>query len=217
MDADSTARRHGHDEILSLFQSGRADILIGTQMIAKGHHFPNVTLVGVLAADMSLHQPDFRAAERTFQLLAQVSGRAGRGAIPGEVFIQTYTPDHPAVIHSRKADFEAFADGELAEREQWGYPPFCHLVLLSFFGESEAAVAETASRYETALRKQKAGEVSPAVPAPLMRAKGNYRYQIILRNNSVQQVLTALRTVMKTYPPGAAVGMIADVDALGLS
>ena len=217
MDADSTARRHGHDEILSLFQSGRADILIGTQMIAKGHHFPNVTLVGVLAADMSLHQPDFRAAERTFQLLAQVSGRSGRGEIPGEVFIQTYTPDHPAVIHSRTADFERFAEVELAEREQWGYPPFCHLVLLSFFGESEATVSETAARYETALRKQKAGEISPAVPAPLTRAKGNYRYQIIVRNNSVQQILNALRAVMKTYPPGTAVGMIADVDALGLS
>ncbi|MCL1887346.1 MAG: primosomal protein N', partial [Kiritimatiellaeota bacterium] len=140
MDADVTARQRSHDELFTLFRSGRADILIGTQMVAKGHDFPNVTLVGVLAADTTLNQPDFRAAERTFQLLAQVAGRAGRGDAPGRVILQTYTPRHPAVTFAQAHDYPGFAEQELASRGRM-FPPFMRLVCLTFKGLNDEKVA----------------------------------------------------------------------------
>jgi len=216
MDADATSRRHSHDDLLAVFQSGRADILIGTQMIAKGHHFPNVTLVGVLAADMSLHQPDFRAAERTFQLLAQVSGRAGRGDVPGEVYVQTYTPEHPAVQCSRKADFDTFAVDELKERRACGYPPYGHLVCLAFRGATESAVLALAQAYAAALTAAACGEISEAVPAPLARAKGEFRYQILMRGVAVKPMVTAVRMAIKKHPPTKEVAIAVDVDALSM-
>ncbi|MEI7899714.1 MAG: primosomal protein N', partial [bacterium] len=176
MDADVTARKHSHDELLTIFKSGRADILIGTQMIAKGLDFPNVTLVGILSADMSLHMPDFRAAERTYQLLAQVSGRAGRAELPGEVYVQTYSPEHPAVCAAAADEgFEPFARQELGERKAGGYPPYTHLVCLTFKGEAEEKVRFSAETYAKEL--QQAGSqvrISEACPAPLAGAKGLY-------------------------------------------
>ena len=118
MDVDTTKKKGAHERILSSFGAGEADILLGTQMIAKGLHFPNVTLVGVIFADMSLHMPDFRAAERTFQLLTQVAGRAGRGDVVGGVIVQTYTPFHPAIQAARRLDFEGFYDQEIEFRKE---------------------------------------------------------------------------------------------------
>ncbi|MDD4017873.1 MAG: primosomal protein N' [Kiritimatiellae bacterium] len=220
MDADVTARKHSHDELLSIFKSGRADILIGTQMIAKGLDFPNVTLVGVLSADMSLHMPDFRAAERTYQLLAQVSGRAGRADLPGEVFVQTYSPEHPAVrAAASNQGFGPFAALELAERKKGGYPPYSHLVCLTFRGESEEKVRFCSETYARELAQATARTgvcVSDSCPAPLAKAKGRYRYQILLRAPTTRAMTLPLRGAMskKTLPPGVTLAV--DVDALNI-
>ena len=219
MDADVTTRKQSHDELLSIFKSGRADILIGTQMIAKGLDFPNVTLVGVLAADTSLHIPDFRASERTYQLLAQVSGRAGRAELPGEVFIQTYTPDHPAVQASASDEgFEPFAEQELHERLEGGYPPYSHLVCLTLRSESEERVRFFSERLAAALREMKVNGlvISEACPAPLAKAKGFFRYQILLRAPTAKRITTALAELFKTrfLPPD--IKLAVDVDAIDI-
>ena len=220
MDADVTTRKHSHDELLSVFKSGRAEILIGTQMIAKGLDFPNVTLVGVLSADTSLHMPDFRAAERTYQLLAQVSGRAGRAELPGEVFVQTYSPDHPAVLAAASDDgFEPFAAKELAERKEGGYPPYTRLVCITFKGESEEKVRFSAETYARDLMTATEGtpvQVSEACPAPLAKAKKLYRYQILLRAPSVRAMTRPLRALLAKKPLPAGVAAAIDVDALSL-
>jgi primosomal protein N' (replication factor Y) (superfamily II helicase) len=218
MDADATARRHSHDEILGEFRAGRTDILIGTQMIAKGLDFPNVTLVGVLLADASLHMPDFRAGERTFQLLAQVSGRAGRGEVPGEVIVQTYSPEHPAVAAARDAAFERFATTELSDRHAAGFPPYAHLVCLTFKGADEAKVAFVAQAFAKALASRAGSGVvcAEALPSPLARAKGDYRYQVLLRASSVRAITTPLRTVVRDLQPPADVVLTVDVDALSI-
>lgn len=220
MDADVTARKHSHDELLSIFKSGRAHILIGTQMIAKGLDFPNVTLVGVLSADTSLHMPDFRAAERTYQLLAQVSGRAGRAELPGEVFVQTYTPDHPAVCAAASDEgFEPFAARELEERREGGYPPYTHLVCLTLKGASEEKVRFTAEAYARDLARlapPPAVLVSDACPAPLAKAKNLYRYQILLRAPAARAMTRPLLRLLAQTPPPADVSLAIDVDALNI-
>ena len=123
MDMDTTKEKDGHEKILSAFADGEADILIGTQMIVKGHDFPNVTLVGILAADLSLYADDYRASERTFQLLTQAAGRAGRAEVPGEVVIQTYDPDHYCIRTAAAQDYERFYEEEIGYRMVAGYPP----------------------------------------------------------------------------------------------
>ena len=223
MDADVTSRRHSHDEILGRFKSGHADILVGTQMIAKGLDFPNVTLVGVLSADMSLHIPDFRAGERTYQLLAQVSGRAGRDELPGEVFVQTFMPQHPAVEAASRGTFDALAVQELTERQLGGYPPYTHLVCLGFKGESEEKVKYTAEAFVRELTAMVTSAqnpeyvVSEAYPAPLAKAKGLYRYQVILRAMTARLMTRPLRALLqrRLTPPGVTLAI--DVDAINLS
>ena len=220
MDADVTARKHSHDELLATFKSGRADILVGTQMIAKGLDFPNVTLVGVLAADASLHMPDFRASERTYQLLAQVSGRAGRAELPGEVFVQTYSPEHFAVqAAASDAGFASFAKQELAERKEGDYPPYTHLVCLTFTGDTESKVRFTSETFAREYLRAAEGtsvSVSEACPAPLAKAKGNYRFQILLRAPTVRAMTRSLRTLLARKPVPADVSLSIDVDALSI-
>ena len=220
MDADVTARKNSHDELLAVFKSGRADILIGTQMIAKGLDFPNVTLVGVLAADASLHMPDFRAAERTYQLLAQVSGRAGRAELPGEVFVQTFSPDHPAVRAAASDEgFAPFAAAELAERRSGGYPPYTHLVCVTCKGPDEAKVRFVAESVERGLRRALAGTnvlLSEACPAPLAKAKDHYRYQLLLRAPTARAITRPLRALLAGTRLAPDVALAIDVDALSL-
>ena len=157
MDADATRGREGHGEVLSAFADGKAQILIGTQMIVKGHDFPLVTLVGVLLADMSLYAGDYRSGERTFQLLTQAAGRAGRGEREGEVVIQTYTPDHYAVIHAARQDYDGFYRDEIAFRQMLGYPPVRHLLGIMLSGEDERQL-DTASEYLKMFAERVAGE-----------------------------------------------------------
>jgi primosomal protein N' (replication factor Y) len=220
MDADVTARKNSHDELLAVFKSGRADILIGTQMIAKGLDFPNVTLVGVLAADASLHMPDFRAAERTYQLLAQVSGRAGRAELPGEVYVQTFSPDHPAVRAAASDEgFAPFAAAELAERRSGGYPPYTHLVCVTCKGPDEAKVRFVVESVERGLRRALAGTnvlLSEACPAPLANAKAHYRYQLLLRAPTARAATRPLRALLAKTRLAPDVALAIDVDALSL-
>jgi len=157
MDADVMKRKEDYRQVLGDFRTGKIDILIGTQMIAKGLHFPNVTLVGIIFADMALHQPDFRAGERTFQLLTQVSGRAGRGDVEGEVFVQAFTPFHPAIQYARRHDFVGFYEQEIEFREQLKYPPVARVALLTLKGRNEEKVRFSAEHVRKELDKLKLG------------------------------------------------------------
>lgn len=218
MDADSTSRKYSHDDILADFRTGKTQILIGTQMIAKGLHFPNVTLVGIVMADSSLHIPDFRAGERTFQLLAQVSGRTGRGAIPGEVYVQTYTPDHQAVQMARTENFEGFAEYELGVREKMWYPPYSHLSCLTFTGPDENAVGALAGDIAAAIRLRTGAAVKVSEPCPALIAKVNnlYRYQVVIRSDSIAKLIPALNAAQKTCPAPDTIKVSVDIDALSM-
>jgi primosomal protein N' (replication factor Y) len=153
MDADTMKRKEDYRKTLGDFRSGKTDILVGTQMIAKGLHFPNVTLVGIIYADLALHQPDFRAGERTFQLLTQVAGRAGRGDVEGEVFVQAFAPFHPAIQYARRHDFTGFYDQEIEFREQLKYPPLSRVALLTLKGRNEEKVKFSAEHLKRELEK----------------------------------------------------------------
>ncbi|NCD34713.1 MAG: primosomal protein N' [Spartobacteria bacterium] len=216
MDSDVTSRKEAYERILGAFRSGKIDILIGTQMIAKGHHFPNVTLVGVINADTALNLPDFRAGERTFQLLTQVAGRAGRGEVPGEVMIQTFTPCHPVIQSVRRLDYIAYADEELAARQEFGYPPYRRMICLTFRGPDEAAVGELAFLVERRLRElfSPNQRISPAAPAPIARIKAAYRYQIILIVQSIRPASKRIRYVLDRLELPEGYHVVVDIDAL---
>jgi len=219
MDRDTTSQKHGHHRILQRFRDG-ADVLLGTQMIAKGLDFSRVTLVGVVDADVGLLFPDFRAEERTFQLLTQVAGRAGRADIPGEVILQTRNPDHPAIRYATAHDYEGFAEEALAERRQFGYPPFGHVATVEFRGPEEARVERLAVNWTETLRTH-AGPVEVLGPEPafIQRVKKQYRYRTLLKARGqgakpLQQALRRTKEAHGSPPNGYHVAI--DVDALGL-
>ena len=216
MDADSTSRKHSHDDILSRFRAREADILIGTQMIAKGLDFPNVTLVGVLNADASLNMPDFRAAERTFQLIAQVSGRAGRAEKPGEVFIQTFNPDEPVIRLAADAQFCKFADAELAERKEAGLPPYMKFATALFRAKDAQLAQRWADLYSKSLAKYPGLTVSEAVPPALERAEGWFRYQVQIRAESSKLIAAAWRWIAGARPAPKELRISLDIDAVNV-
>ena len=218
MDSDTTGGKDAHAQILGKFRRGDVDILIGTQMIAKGLDFPNVTLVGVIFADLSLQMPDFRAAERTFQLLTQVAGRSGRGDVPGEVFIQTYAPFHPAVQSARTADFETFFDQEIEFRRELRYPPFTRLTAVLFKGKDEAAVDACSKDFAAKLKTKLPPSVrlSGPAPAPLAKAKNYFRAQLLLFAATSKDAGPILRAFLKAYKAPKDVSIHASVDALSL-
>jgi primosomal protein N' (replication factor Y) len=219
MDRDTTSSKHASGKILRSWRKGEADILIGTQMVAKGHHVPNVTLVGVVLADISLNLPDFRAAERTFQLMLQVAGRAGRGENPGRVIIQTYQPSHPSIHCAAEQDYPAFAKQELSARRDAGYPPFRHLVLFRVSGPREQEI-ESAAR----LLAQLTSKISPQkgdirflgpAPAPLAKLKGRYRWHLLLKGSSrsvLNQVSRHLLSLASDRIASSRVRLTVDVD-----
>ena len=211
LDRDS-ARRRGAAAVIEDFQSGRAACLIGTQMVAKGHDFPNVTAVGVLSADTLLHFPDFRSAEKTFQLLAQVAGRAGRGDAPGTVHVQTFHPGHPAITLAARHDAEGFERQELAFRRTFFYPPFSEMASILVSSPRRERAEAAASEIGAAL-KSSGGElrISGPAPAPLERLQGRWRFQILLRAGDRRAVLAALERAVPDRPP-AGVQIAVDVD-----
>lgn len=182
-DRDTLIRRESHEALWRAFSAHEADVLVGTQMIAKGMDWPEVTVVGILAADLSLNFPDFRAGERTFELLVQASGRAGRGERPGTVVIQTYNPDHYAIRHAVHADYERFYQEEIEARRQAGYPPFVDLWLLEARASKDAEAGRAAALAAEELRRELGDRVvvlGPA-PAPIARLKTEYRYHLLIK------------------------------------
>lgn len=218
VDADTMQRKNQLRDTLKAFRSQKLDILIGTQMIAKGLDFPNVTLVGVLNADLALHMPDFRAAERTFQLLTQVAGRAGRGERKGEVFIQTFTPHSPAVQFARHADFDGFAGQELEQRRLFHYPPYWHVVLIGCRAKqenyAEFALQTLANRLRQSLPE--GVEFGEPCPCPLAKAHGQFRFQLLLKTSRVRPLVAHLQRTLQgmTWPEDTFVTW--DVDAMSL-
>jgi len=204
MDVDTTGWKGAHDDLVERFRHGEADVLLGTQMVAKGLDFPEVTLVGVISADTGMHMPDFRAAERTFQLLTQVAGRSGRGQTAGEVVIQTLLPDDEALRSASRQDYASFSQRELEERRQSGFPPFGRLMVIRWRGTDENEVTQAAQQGAAALRRgldEHALLLGPG-PAPLARLRGHFRWQALLRGKSVrhlhQLVASALPTMRET-------------------
>ncbi len=197
MDADTTKKKESYEKILAAFAGGEADILIGTQMIVKGHDFPNVTLVGVLAADMSLSVGDYRAAERTFQLLVQAAGRAGRGALKGEVVIQTYQPENAAIVHAAAQDYRGFYEEEILYRELLRYPPVCNMMAVQIFAEEEESgaalakrLAERAARFrdESAQADNRLCVIGPA-PAAVGRVNDIFRFVFYVKYENYDKLI----------------------------
>ncbi len=218
MDADVMQRKEAFRETLSAFKAGKIDILVGTQMIAKGLHFPNVTLVGIINADLGLHMPDFRAGERTFQLLTQVAGRAGRGDVEGEVFVQSYTPFSPAIQFSRHHDFTGFWEQEIEFRKQWEYPPFTHLILIQVRSVHQARAEFSIQTLARRLGENLPPEVvlSEPAPAPLEKSHGQFRFHLMLRTKAILRLSRYVRGVLDkmTFPEDVIVTV--DVDAYHL-
>lgn len=215
MDADSMARKGAYRETLDRFRAAKIDILVGTQMIAKGLHFPNVTLVGIVNADVGLHMADFRAGERTFQLLTQVAGRAGRGDAEGEVLVQTFTPAHPAIQHARHHDFVGYWEYESEFRKAFQHPPFLRFVLVTFRGPSMEKVGFCA---ETLARKLKKSDllIGDSAPAPLAKVKDDFRFHVTIRGTSAMRISRLLRDELARLTLPHDVRVAVDVDAIHL-
>jgi len=222
MDRDTTSKRGSHERILSAFSTGEIDFLLGTQMIAKGLDFPNVTVVGVINADISLHVPDFRATETTFQLITQVAGRSGRAEKPGKVIVQSFTPEHPAVTCAVNGQWRDFAREELKLRRELCYPPYTHIINIIFKGKKEKEVVVAAddfgNRLKTVFKKFAkqgicSGILGPA-PAPLSLAYGYYRWQLILKVYSVGETLKKIIAPTLKSNRYKGVQIIVDVDPI---
>jgi primosomal protein N' (replication factor Y) len=217
MDTDTMQAHGSHERALSAFRSGKVQILLGTQMIAKGLDFPNVTLVGVINADTALHLPDFRAAERTFHLVTQVAGRTGRGPKGGRVLVQTFSPDHPAIVAAVRHDYAGFAAGELPMRKMLRYPPFASMVRLVIRGPVEAVVSEVSGyivqRLGKAFGEQNvdARILGPA-PCPFARLRGHYRFQIQVQGLDGEPLRAAVRQATDGLEAPEDVQWIVDVD-----
>lgn len=221
MDSDSMRAPDSHDATLSAFGRGEVDLLLGTQMIAKGLDFPNVTLVGVVDADTMLHQPDFRAAERTYQLVSQVAGRTGRGDKGGRVLVQTMSPDDPVLQFAAAHDFRGFIKAELAARRDMGYPPYASLARILLRGVNDHHVEQAARDVtellrETAKRENLAVSVLGPAPAPLLRLKANYRYHLRLSADSPELLLKLWRTAEEHVKLSDDVELTVDVDPIDM-
>jgi primosomal protein N' (replication factor Y) len=221
MDADSMRGRGSHERALAAFRDGGTRILLGTQMIAKGLDFPNVTLVGVIHADTALHLPDFRAAERTFQIVTQVAGRTGRGPQGGRVLVQTFSPDAAAIVAAVRHDLRAFAAKELPHREELGYPPFAAMIRLVVAGRSSDAARALADEIAQRLH-DRAADTSSAMrilgpaPAPMARLRGSFRFQIQLQSARAELLREAVRAATAGLKAPEGAGWIIDVDPLDM-
>jgi len=221
MDTDTMRGPGSHERALTAFRNGDVRILLGTQMIAKGLDFPNVTLVGVINADIALHLPDFRAAERTFHLLVQVAGRTGRGPKGGRVVVQTFNPDHAAIKAAVRHDYQTFAAQELPHREMLAYPPFASMLRLVIRGEKETATREFADalgeQLSAALKRHEAeARVLGPAPAPIAKLRGRYRFQLQVQSRHGDRLRAAAAEVAAEIKTPAEVQWIVDVDPLDM-
>jgi len=218
MDSDSMATRDAYEDVLGRFDAGAIDILVGTQMIAKGLDFPNVRLVGIVSADTALALPDFRAAERTFSLLAQVAGRAGRGDEDGRVVVQTTMPTHPAIVLAAEQDYVKFARAALEDRAQFGYPPYRRLLRVVVRGRDGAAVATRAGLLQKRIVGAASGAteiLGPAIP-PIARVQGLHRQQVIVKAPDHREVARVLAVLRAAPRPRAGLEEAWDVDPVGV-
>ena len=204
MDIDTVSKKNSHEQILEKFKNENIDILIGTQMVVKGHHFPNVTLVGVIAADGSLNIDDFRANERTFQILTQVAGRAGRGEDKGRVIIQTYNPDNFSIECAKKQDYDLFYNTEISLRKQLKYPPFCDIILIGFTSVIEQEVANVASKIHEYLKNRVLREnigiiLYKALPSPIDKIKNKYRWRILIKCKFGEEITDLIYDVLEEF------------------
>jgi primosomal protein N' (replication factor Y) len=218
MDSDTTSSRQAHSRYYKQFRERSATILIGTQMIAKGFDFPDVTLVGVVAADTALNLPDFRAPERTFQLLTQVAGRTARGERGGRVIVQTYHPGHYSILAAAEHDYHTFYEAEIENRRQLEYPPFSDLIRLLFSGSDEKKVFEAASWMTSLLEPVVEGaEILGPAPASLYRIKEMFRVQTVIKGKALTRISPGLKKVIREYhsvKPAWPVRMTVDFNPL---
>jgi primosomal protein N' (replication factor Y) len=219
IDADAMRRKHALRDTLNAFKSRKIDILIGTQMIAKGLHFPNVTLVGILNADLSLHVPDFRAGERTFQLITQVAGRAGRGDLAGEVIVQTFTPHSPSIQYARRHDFDGFAEQEMEFRRQFAFPPFGHCAVLTARSNHERRAEFTLQTLHLRLQENLPPgiQLGDPLPSPLVRAHGQFRFQVMLRAPHARPLTRHVQSVLARTSLPEDVTVVFDMDAFSFT
>jgi primosomal protein N' (replication factor Y) len=201
MDVDTTRKKGAHETLLRRFSEGKADILLGTQMIAKGLDFPNITLVGVLSADTMLHLPDFRSSEKTFQLLTQVSGRAGRHELQGEVVVQTYTPEHYSIQLAGQQNFERFYQREMIVRKMGGYPPFYYLALVNVSHENPLTAASVTEKITKFIRSRLSNKTVVLGPtaSPIPRINDRYRYQCLIKYKHEPMLADTLKTILEQY------------------
>lgn len=214
MDVDTTGRKGSHERLLKDFQDGKADILLGTQMIAKGLDFPNITLVGVLSADTMLHLPDFRSSEKTFQLLTQVSGRAGRHELPGEVIIQTYTPEHYSIELAQTQDYDLFYQREMQVRKMHRYPPFYYLSLITVTHEqlmTAVSVTEKIAGYVRSQLSREAVILGPSV-SPIARINNRYRYHCLIKYKREPNLTRTLKMILDQHQKDAVKGLQVSID-----
>jgi primosomal protein N' (replication factor Y) len=218
MDADTTTGKGGHERALAQFEALQTGALIGTQMIAKGLDYPEVTLVGVINADTTLHLPDFRAGERTYQLLEQVAGRAGRGSSSGEVIVQTYWPDHPAIVAAATHDSSLFIDDERRMRQETRMPPYGRLANVLVWGKDRSAVVQTANGAADAVRENGGVDwnVLGPSPCPLSRLKGAWRWHILVQTPQGTEISASLASALKSVRTPRTVSVAADIDPIDL-
>ena len=220
MDSDTLKKKEDYRKILSDFRTGKIDILLGTQMIAKGLHFPNVTLVGIIYADLSLHVPDFRSGERTFQLLTQVAGRAGRGDVEGEVIVQSFTPFHSAIQYARRHDYNGFFEQEIEWRSELKYPPLSRIMLITFKGRNEEKVQFVAQFIKREIEKNITNfqdlMITGPAPAPVLKVESFYRHHLMVRTRSMSQLSRSIATLMASQRFPEGVGVVVDIDPVDL-
>jgi primosomal protein N' (replication factor Y) len=219
MDRDTTTKKGSHGRIIREFREMESDILIGTQMVAKGLDFPNVTLVGVITADTAINMPDFRAAERTFQLLTQVAGRSGRGLQPGEVIIQTFSPEHFAVRAAMKHDYAEFYEQEIKYRQELNYPPFSRMANIICSHERESAAKAQASAVAAALFAVKPAnvEIIGPSPAPIARIKNQFRYHVALRSPITTPLSQIVKQAVASLKREDRRGLSIDIDPISMA
>lgn len=216
MDGDTTRKKGSHDLFFKQFKSGKADVLIGTQMIAKGLHFPSVTLVGVLNSDGALNLPDFRASEHLFQILTQVAGRSGRGALKGEVLIQTFLKDHPIFRYASTENYEGFFEEELETRKLFAFPPFSRLAKLTFSGKNESQVKEVACTFFSRLLKHLPPSFTlyPPLPSGHAKIKDHFRFTLLIKGSHLPLLSSTLQTIRQTAPLPRSIHLLVDIDPL---